>query len=86
MLHIIRSLGVKGGVGYAYEFAGPAIEALSMEERMTLCNMAIEGGARCGYVNPDATTFAYLQGRPFAPERSGLGAGRGLVEQPGQRR
>ncbi|MFM7086274.1 MAG: 3-isopropylmalate dehydratase large subunit, partial [Cyanobium sp.] len=67
VLHVIRSLGVKGGVGYAYEFAGPAIEALSMEERMTLCNMAIEGGARCGYVNPDQTTFAYLQGRPFAP-------------------
>ena len=67
VLHIIRTLGVKGGVGYAYEFAGPAIEALSMEERMTLCNMAIEGGARCGYVNPDATTFAYLHGRHYAP-------------------
>ncbi|TVS04950.1 MAG: 3-isopropylmalate dehydratase large subunit [Cyanobium sp. PLM2.Bin73] len=67
VLHIIRILGVKGGVGYAYEFAGPAIEALSMEERMTLCNMAIEGGARCGYVNPDALTFDYLQGRPAAP-------------------
>jgi 3-isopropylmalate/(R)-2-methylmalate dehydratase large subunit len=67
VLHIIRILGVKGGVGYAYEFAGPAIEALSMEERMTLCNMAIEGGARCGYVNPDATTYAYLKGRPAAP-------------------
>ena len=67
VLHIIRTLGVKGGVGYAYEFAGPAIEALSMEERMTLCNMAIEGGARCGYVNPDQTTFDYLQGRPHAP-------------------
>jgi 3-isopropylmalate/(R)-2-methylmalate dehydratase large subunit len=67
VLHVIRSLGVKAGVGYAYEFAGPAIDALSMEERMTLCNMAIEGGARCGYVNPDATTFAYLVGRPYAP-------------------
>ncbi|MCP9849637.1 3-isopropylmalate dehydratase large subunit [Cyanobium sp. Morenito 9A2] len=67
VLHIIRILGVKGGVGYAYEFAGPAIDALSMEERMTLCNMAIEGGARCGYVNPDATTFTYLKGRPAAP-------------------
>ncbi len=68
ILHVIRSLGVKGGVGYAYEFAGSCIESLSMEERMTLCNMAIEGGARCGYVNPDATTFAYIKGRPFAPE------------------
>jgi len=67
ILHIIRVLGVKGGVGYAYEFAGPAIDSLSMEERMTLCNMAIEGGARCGYVNPDAVTFAYLKGRPHAP-------------------
>jgi 3-isopropylmalate/(R)-2-methylmalate dehydratase large subunit len=67
VLHVIRSLGVKAGVGYAYEFAGPAIAALSMEERMTLCNMAIEGGARCGYVNPDATTFAYLERRPYAP-------------------
>jgi len=67
ILHVIRTLGVKGGVGHAYEFAGPAIEALSMEERMTLCNMAIEGGARCGYVNPDATTYAYLKGRPHAP-------------------
>ena len=67
VLHVIRVLGVKGGVGYAYEFAGPAIDALSMEERMTLCNMAIEGGARCGYVNPDQITFDYLQGRPYAP-------------------
>jgi len=67
VLHVIRRLGVKGGVGYAYEFAGPAIAALSMEERMTLCNMAIEGGARCGYVNPDQVTFDYLQGRPHAP-------------------
>ncbi len=67
VLHIIRRLGVKGGVGHAYEFAGPTIAALSMEERMTLCNMAIEGGARVGYVNPDATTYAALQGRPAAP-------------------
>ena len=68
ILHVIRHLGVKGGVGYAYEFAGSAIEVLSMEERMTLCNMAIEGGARCGYVNPDQVTFDYLKGRPHAPE------------------
>ena len=67
ILHIIRVLGVKGGVGFAYEFAGSAIEALSMEERMTLCNMAIEGGARCGYVNPDQVTFDYLAGRPYSP-------------------
>ncbi|MFN9643972.1 MAG: 3-isopropylmalate dehydratase large subunit [Cyanobacteriota bacterium] len=67
ILHVIRALGVKGGVGHAYEFAGPAVDALSMEERMTLCNMAIEGGARVGYCNPDEVTFAYLRGRPHAP-------------------
>ena len=68
ILHIIRRLGVNGGVGFAYEYAGPVIEAFSMEERMTLCNMSIEGGARVGYVNPDETTFAYLRGRELAPE------------------
>ncbi len=68
ILHIIRVLGVKGGVGYAYEYAGPIIEAFTMEERMTLCNMSIEGGARVGYVNPDATTFEFLRGRPYAPQ------------------
>ncbi len=70
ILHIIRKLGVKGGVGYAYEFAGSAIESLSMEGRMTLCNMSIEGGARCGYVNPDQTTYDYIKGRDFAPTGS----------------
>ncbi|MBE7383316.1 MAG: 3-isopropylmalate dehydratase large subunit [Leptolyngbya sp. SIO1E4] len=68
ILHIIRKLGVKGGVGYAYEYAGTTVEAMSMEERMTLCNMSIEGGARCGYVNPDQITYDYLQGRAFAPD------------------
>jgi len=68
ILHIIRTLGVKGGVGYAYEFAGTTFEQMSMEERMTICNMAIEGGARCGYINPDEVTFEYLQGREFAPK------------------
>jgi len=67
ILHIIRKLGVKGGVGFAYEYAGSVIENFSMEERMTLCNMSIEGGARVGYVNPDETTLAYLRGRPYAP-------------------
>lgn len=70
ILHIIRKLGVKGGVGYAYEYAGTTIEQMSMEERMTVCNMSIEGGARCGYINPDDTTFEYLQGRDFAPSGS----------------
>ncbi len=68
ILHLIRKLGVKGGVGYAYEFAGTTFEQMTMEERMTVCNMAIEGGARCGYVNPDEVTFAYLKGRDFAPQ------------------
>lgn len=68
ILHIIRHLGVKGGAGYAYEFAGSCIDAMGMEERMTICNMAIEGGARCGYINPDQTTFDYLRGREFAPQ------------------
>jgi 3-isopropylmalate/(R)-2-methylmalate dehydratase large subunit len=67
ILHVIRTLGVKGGVGYAYEYAGPVVEHFSMEERMTLCNMSIEGGARVGYVNPDDKTFAELRGRRFAP-------------------
>jgi len=67
ILHIIRTLGVHGGTGFAYEFAGGTIEAMSMEERMTLCNMSIEGGARVGYVNPDETTFEYLKGKPYAP-------------------
>ena len=67
VLHIIRKLGVKGGVGYAYEYAGTTFTNMSMEERMTVCNMAIEGGARCGYINPDDVTFDYLKGRDFAP-------------------
>jgi 3-isopropylmalate/(R)-2-methylmalate dehydratase large subunit len=68
ILAIINKLGVNGGVGYAYEYAGPVISAFSMEERMTLCNMSIEGGARIGYVNPDERTFAYLKGRQFSPQ------------------
>ncbi len=68
ILRIIADLGVKGGIGYAYEYGGPAIDALSMEGRMTICNMSIEGGARVGYVNPDETTFEYIKGRTFAPK------------------
>jgi 3-isopropylmalate/(R)-2-methylmalate dehydratase large subunit len=67
ILEIIRRLGVMGGVGYAYEYAGESIERMSMDERMTICNMSIEGGARVGYVNPDDTTIDYLRGRRFAP-------------------
>lgn len=67
ILRLIAELGVFGGLGYAYEYNGDAIAKLSMEERMTICNMSIEGGARVGYVNPDETTYQYMQGRQFAP-------------------
>jgi 3-isopropylmalate/(R)-2-methylmalate dehydratase large subunit len=68
ILHVIRRLGVKGGIGYAYEYAGPVIRAMTMEERLTVCNMSIEGGARAGYINPDETTIDYLRGRQYAPQ------------------
>jgi 3-isopropylmalate/(R)-2-methylmalate dehydratase large subunit len=67
ILTIIGRLGVKGGAGFAYEYAGDTIGRMSMDERMTICNMSIEGGARAGYVNPDDTTFDFLRGRRFAP-------------------
>jgi len=67
ILKIIAQLGVEGGIGYVYEYGGPAIEALAMDGRMSICNMSIEGGARAGYVNPDATTFDYLKGRKYTP-------------------
>ena len=67
ILEIIRRLGVKGGVGYAYEYGGEVLDGMTMDERMTVCNMSVEGGARVGYVNPDTTTFAYLDGLPFTP-------------------
>ncbi|WP_303849764.1 3-isopropylmalate dehydratase large subunit [Seleniivibrio woodruffii] len=68
ILYIISKLGVNGGIGYAYEFCGDVIKNMSMEGRMTVCNMAIEGGARVGYINPDETTYAYLKGKPYAPK------------------
>jgi len=67
ILALIARIGVGGGTGHVFEYAGSAIRALSMEERMTICNMSIEGGARAGLVAPDETTFAYLKGRPHAP-------------------
>lgn len=67
VLHIIKLLGAKGGIGYAYEYGGELFDHFSMEERMTVCNMSIEGGARCGYVNPDQKTFDYLEGRNYSP-------------------
>jgi 3-isopropylmalate/(R)-2-methylmalate dehydratase large subunit len=68
VLHIIGEIGTAGATGHVIEFAGSAIRALSMEGRMTICNMSIEAGARAGMIAPDATTFAYLQGRRFSPQ------------------
>jgi 3-isopropylmalate/(R)-2-methylmalate dehydratase large subunit len=68
VLAAIGRLGVDGGVGYVIEYAGPAIKSLSMEGRLTVCNMSIEAGARAGMIAPDETTFAYLEGRPGVPQ------------------
>ena len=68
ILHIIRLLGTQGGTGYAYEYGGSTFDNFTLEERMTVCNMSIEGGARVGYVNPDETTFEYLKGRTYSPK------------------
>jgi 3-isopropylmalate/(R)-2-methylmalate dehydratase large subunit len=68
VLHIIGKIGTAGATGYVVEYAGSAIRALSMEGRMTICNMSIEAGARAGMIAPDATTFAYLKGRRFSPK------------------
>jgi 3-isopropylmalate/(R)-2-methylmalate dehydratase large subunit len=67
ILALIALIGAGGGVGHAIEYAGSTVRAMSMDERMTVCNMSIEAGARCGMMAPDATTFDYLRGRPFAP-------------------
>ena len=69
ILHIIAEIGVGGGTGYALEYRGNVFEQMSMEGRMTVCNMSIEAGARCGMVGPDQTTFDYIRGRKFAPEK-----------------
>jgi len=69
ILKIIKELGVNGGIGYAYEYSGEAMQNMGMEERMTVCNMSIEGGAKCGYVNPDNKTFDYITNRIFAPKK-----------------
>ncbi|MBK7200152.1 3-isopropylmalate dehydratase large subunit [Candidatus Amarolinea dominans] len=68
ILAIIRQVGVGGGTGHVFEYRGALIRSLSMEQRMTICNMSIEGGARAGMIAPDETTFAYLAGRPLAPQ------------------
>ena len=70
-----RPIGIDGGVGHVIEYTGSAIRALSMEGRMTVCNMSIEAGARAGMIAPDDTTFAYFEGRPLRAEGAGLGPG-----------
>jgi 3-isopropylmalate/(R)-2-methylmalate dehydratase large subunit len=75
-LHVIASIGTNGAQGHALEYAGPVISALSMEGRLTLCNMSIEAGARCAMVAPDETTFAWLAGRPHAPSGAALAEAR----------
>jgi len=67
ILHLISRIGIGGGTAHVFEYSGEAIAALSMEQRMTICNMSIEGGARAGLIAPDDTTFEYVAGRPFAP-------------------
>ena len=76
ILAIIGEIGTAGGTGYALEYAGEAIRALSMEGRMTVCNMSVEGGARAGFIAPDEKTFAYLKDRPRAPKGRLWDAGR----------
>ncbi|HIH09483.1 MAG TPA: 3-isopropylmalate dehydratase large subunit [Candidatus Diapherotrites archaeon] len=68
ILKLIERLGVNGGIGFAYEYCGETFEQMSMEERMTVCNMSIEGGARAGYANPDRKTVEFLRGREFSPK------------------
>ncbi len=71
-LHVIATIGADGARGHALEYAGEAIRALSMEGRLTLCNMSIEAGARCAMVGPDEATFAWIRGRPCAPQGPAL--------------
>ena len=81
-LGIIGQIGTDGATGHVIEYAGEAVRALSMEGRMTLCNMSIEAGARAGMIAPDETTFAYLKGRRFAPQNGELGEDTGALAQP----
>ena len=80
ILAIIGEIGTAGGTGHVIEFAGEAIRALSMEGRMTVCNMTIEGGARAGLIAPDEKTFEYVKGRPRAPKGEAFDMARRLLE------
>ena len=81
ILSIIRDIGVGGATGYAVEYAGSAIRAMSMEGRLTICNMSIEAGARIGMVGPDDTTYRFLAGRRLCAEGRRLGQGAGLLAE-----
>ena len=87
ILAIIARIGVFGGAGHVVEYAGTAITGLTMEGRMTLCNMSIEAGARAGMVAPDDTTYAYMEGRPYAPKgtnwKKAVDVWRTLPTEPG---
>jgi 3-isopropylmalate/(R)-2-methylmalate dehydratase large subunit len=87
ILALIAQIGIGGGTGYIFEYTGEAVRSLTMEERMTLCNMSIEAGARAGMIAPDETTFAYLHGRPHAPQGAAwdaaVAAWRTLASDPG---
>jgi 3-isopropylmalate/(R)-2-methylmalate dehydratase large subunit len=89
ILHVLGVIGVDGGVGHVIEYRGQAFRDLSMEGRMTVCNMSIEGGARAGLIAPDETTFAYLQGKPYAPQgadwEAAVAQWRGLATDEGAR-
>ena len=86
ILAIIGEIGTAGGTGHVIEYAGEAIRALSMEGRMTVCNMSIEGGARAGMIAPDETTFAYHQGPAEGAQGRGLGHGDALLGDAAHRR
>lgn len=89
ILHIVGVIGAAGGTGYVIEYCGSVFEAMTIEERLTVCNMSIEGGARAGLIAPDDTTFAYLKGRPYAPKGAEWDAAvewwRSLATDPGAR-
>ena len=80
VLALIAKVGTGGGQGYIVEYRGSAIEALSMEGRMTICNMSIEWGAKAGMIAPDADHLRLPAGRPHAPDGARLGRGRGLLD------
>ena len=86
ILAIIGRIGTTGGTGRIIEYRGPVVEALSMEGRMTVCNMSIEAGAKAGLIGPDDTTFEYLRGREQAPAPRTVGQGAGRLAHPPNRR